>query len=1138
MKKNIFIFGLLLVLLVGLVSANVYDNFESYDAGNIRYQTSNLWDCADNSVSIEDNCKVVEGDLYFGDNYGSVVSGGSGNPLTMATGRDVVPVGVSGVIRFRSYLSGSCLSGGLTQYCDSSMLLVTNNYNLNKSVDDVDNVGEVFGGFRLNLRAFYSSYTYDGLDVFDVDSDSWTSFVANNTIGLGTTLNQSYNGSNIIFDGYFEVFLDLDSELVTYILRAEDGSIVGQMNPISTNTLSTDDVYDVVFDAEINSFGGGTGASTKFDNVEYIYGNSIPVVSDVTISPSNPDVLDNLVCSYSFSDGDGDSDNSVISWYVNGLFMTHNLALGSGSFLLDDVVSCSVQANDGFEDGNVDSQTLIVGQGIVGGGVTEVGLTLSDEYDLGDIVITDIDVNEGATMMVYVGSDSSNGENLVGVVEVSPDNFGVDRQLVIGVGGVNEPVSVDMLQGIIWVGGYNFVERISYIYSADSLLLSDNQTFKLTTHDAVYREVVASPLVDENGFYDTIVFACRHDLSGSENFDGVEVLMLNTSNNQMYSKFKVPTSDCRGLDIDDGYLFVDDGSSGVSIFYIEPTTHNLTQKSNFNSRSSFVDLGSQWGRSDFSNVFNDYLFTINASPNVAEKLLLVDVSNKSNPVNVGYPCSLDTSNSDVVNLEPLNESFVLLTDDSNSNIYGCDLLSDEPLVLLWDNPDVPESYSQGYGYKLVHYTDGGNDFFYTHDVYGLLRIFQYIPTSVVVGDNTMPFFSSITPDSQYIDNLNPISTNTTPSGLETPVVNVFALNCKSPNLYDCAIDSEGDNILFAVVPDYQGSLTYPEWWSYEGYSTTYDNAGLYTMRVYITDVEHPNDYSVFKDFTINVSGVSVALPENYSTLKFKVVDSITGYDISGAYVDISGGIDNGYTDVNGLYSVIGLEGVYSATFSKSGYLTQTHSYSTSTIVQNVQLDPMGEANRRTLVLTTKDSDNNLLSGVFIQIQMPVTHDFEFGYTDVNGRVVFYPNEDDVLVDIDDETYGIARVEISVPFGSVVTKDIILTGSGILVQGAFDLTGCQDYIQGILLCDYDEVLCNIDSDCPLTDSCGYTGHCSNFNWSLCDEQGIARGNRCFLKNTGGGLLSSVGDIIIDNFFYVLIVVLVLIGLLILSLRRGK
>jgi hypothetical protein len=91
-----------------------------------------------------------------------------------------------------------------------------------------------------------------------------------------------------------------------------------------------------------------------------VVGNTLPVVSGVSIAPLDPRVNDTLVCSYTFDDVDGALDQSALAWTdQSGALIGSNPSL-SGVFERDDDITCSVTANDGEEAGNSASASVTV----------------------------------------------------------------------------------------------------------------------------------------------------------------------------------------------------------------------------------------------------------------------------------------------------------------------------------------------------------------------------------------------------------------------------------------------------------------------------------------------------------------------------------------------------------------------------------------------------------------------------------------------------------------------------------------------------------------------------------------------------------------------------------------------------------
>lgn len=76
-------------------------------------------------------------------------------------------------------------------------------------------------------------------------------------------------------------------------------------------------------------------------------------------------------------------------------------------------------------------------------------------------------------------------------------------------------------------------------------------------------------------------------------------------------------------------------------------------------------------------------------------------------------------------------------------------------------------------------------------------------------------------------------------------------------------------------------------------------------------------------------------------------------------------------------------------------------------------------------------------------------------------------------------------------------------------------------------------CNQDSDC-ITGECMPTGRCSQFDWTYCDEHGKFRGNYCYFSAIASCGGKNVSSIIFDNFLWVLVAIVILMGVVYLSI----
>jgi hypothetical protein len=138
-----------------------------------------------------------------------------------------------------------------------------------------------------------------------------------------------------------------------------------------------------------------------------------------------------------------------------------------------------------------------------------------------------------------------------------------------------------------------------------------------------------------------------------------------------------------------------------------------------------------------------------------------------------------------------------------------------------------------------------------------------------------------------------------------------------------------------------------------------------------------------------------------------------------------------------------------------------------------------------------------------------------------------------------EGYQTTTVYASIGNGEQKTVTIIM-GQSRIQGGYFPATArhCADTINGVWLCGNLSLLggnhCTQDADC-ISGRCSLglsTRECSRFNYTLCDVQGINRGNTCIFKNMTGGIFRTIGDMILGNFLYVLLFVLLIVAALII------
>lgn len=83
----------------------------------------------------------------------------------------------------------------------------------------------------------------------------------------------------------------------------------------------------------------------------------------------------------------------------------------------------------------------------------------------------------------------------------------------------------------------------------------------------------------------------------------------------------------------------------------------------------------------------------------------------------------------------------------------------------------------------------------------------------------------------------------------------------------------------------------------------------------------------------------------------------------------------------------------------------------------------------------------------------------------------------------------------------------------------------------------EVRCNEDSECE-TGACLVNGKCSSFDFTYCDENAHKRGNMCVVSGVTACVLESSGELILDNFFLFLVLIIFIMGFVYLAIMLRR
>jgi hypothetical protein len=163
------------------------------------------------------------------------------------------------------------------------------------------------------------------------------------------------------------IFADDDGDADASTVEWTDGSgtSLGSGTTLSSGFIAGDDITCTVT-ADDGSDTGNTGS----DTVSIGSSNTAPSVSNVTVlSTTDADgdadsataiAADALECTWTFSDPQGDSDNSTVEWTDGAGTSLGTGSTYSGAFVGGDTITCTVTPNDGTIDGTPDSGSITI----------------------------------------------------------------------------------------------------------------------------------------------------------------------------------------------------------------------------------------------------------------------------------------------------------------------------------------------------------------------------------------------------------------------------------------------------------------------------------------------------------------------------------------------------------------------------------------------------------------------------------------------------------------------------------------------------------------------------------------------------------------------------------------------------------
>jgi alpha-tubulin suppressor-like RCC1 family protein len=200
-----------------------------------------------------------------------------------------------------------------------------------------------------------------------------TVLISPNPATVSDTLHCTYTG-----------YLDAeDDDDLSTLEWAVNGAVVG-----SGDTLSAGFVKGDTVSCEVTPYDGQDAGVPVA--AERLISNAAPTVSLLALSPNPANSDDTVACSYTYSEPDGDQDQSSVDWLLNGALVSAGASYSAGANP-GDTLTCRVTAQDGQDTGNVAEVSLIfanylptVSQVSISPDPAYVGEQLSCSYSFSD----------------------------------------------------------------------------------------------------------------------------------------------------------------------------------------------------------------------------------------------------------------------------------------------------------------------------------------------------------------------------------------------------------------------------------------------------------------------------------------------------------------------------------------------------------------------------------------------------------------------------------------------------------------------------------------------------------------------------------------------------------------------------------
>ena len=223
------------------------------------------------------------------------------------------------------------------------------------------------------------------------------------------------------------------------------------------------------------------------------------------------------------------------------------------------------------------------------------------------------------------------------------------------------------------------------------------------------------------------------------------------------------------------------------------------------------------------------------------------------------------------------------------------------------------------------------------------------------------------------------------------------------------------------------------------------------------------------------------------------------------------------------------QSVFYVKFEKEDYYTNLHYYSARTEPHVVYLINRNETPVEIRIEVLDSQTFSAVGQAFVEMTNPITFETYYSFTGETDGLVTQPIYGygytwNIYITKD----GYQDKDTSIYVSGVQIQDfqIYIDPTGINVTDYVTDRGCQDMLSGIWLCNVNNISCTNNSQCP-SDMCSALGYCSSFNYSWCDATNRPRNQRCVISATFGGAMSWIADWMLDNFFWLLVIIIMVL-----------